>query len=79
MVKEVRRAKKRLRCVGGEPVSAELNKNQGLLDAALEIAAARANTLREIKELLLKNEDAKALRLMRQHLGIQDRKLKLIK
>ena len=60
-------------------MSAELNINQGLFDEALEISVKRANTLRDIKELLISEQDDKALRLMRHYHGIQDRKLKLIK
>lgn len=60
-------------------MSAELKKNQGLLDAALEISAKRADTLREIKSLILAGDEAKALALLKKLLGIQDRKLKLIK
>lgn len=60
-------------------MSAELSKNQGLLDAALEISARRADTLREIKSLILAGDEVKAMRLLKKLLGIQDRNLKLIK
>ena len=46
-------------------------KTQGLLDAALEIAAERSNILREVKSLLLADKDAEAIVLMRRYLGIE--------
>lgn len=60
-------------------MSAELQKTQGILDAALEISARRAETLREIKSLILAGDELKAMKLLKQYLGIQERKLKLIK
>jgi hypothetical protein len=45
-------------------------QSDGLASAALEIAESRAQALREIRDLLLANEDEKALKLMRKYLGI---------
>jgi len=59
-------------------MSAKLQENQGLCDVAIDIAAARAKTLREIKALLLNGDEQQALRLMRKHLGISEHKLKLV-
>lgn len=44
----------------------------GVVDAALEIAQRRAESLREIKALLEKGEDQEALQLMRKHLNVAD-------
>jgi len=44
--------------------------SDGLLNAALEIANKRANALQEIKTLLLRGEDDRALGLMRKFVGI---------
>ena len=49
-----------------------------MFDTSLEISEERDKTEREIKALLEKGEDQKALRLMRKHLGVQPR-LKLAK
>lgn len=45
--------------------------NQGIFDAALEIAARRANTLRTVKELLEQDEDRKALGVLREFFGMK--------
>lgn len=44
-----------------------------LAEVALEISAERDKTEREIKALLERNEDQKALRLMRKHLNVESR------
>lgn len=49
-------------------MSTELN--QGIFDAALEIAARRAQVLREIKSLLEDDHDQEALKLMRDYLQV---------
>lgn len=49
-----------------------------LAEVSLAIAEERNQTEREIKRLLEANEDQKALRLMRQHLGVEP-KLKRVK
>jgi len=52
-------------------MSAELENNQGLLDAALEISARRSNTLREIRELFLSGRDREATQLTKKFLGCE--------
>lgn len=42
----------------------------GLVAAAMEIAARRDKTERKIRDLLLANEDEEALKLMRKYFGI---------
>jgi len=49
-----------------------------LSDVALEILRERDKIEREIKELLEQDQDRKALRLMRKHLGVAPR-LKVLK
>lgn len=44
--------------------------DQGLSDAAIEIAARRADTEREMKAALEAGDDQKALSLLRKHLGV---------
>lgn len=53
-------------------MSAEIN--QGTFDAALEIGARRANTLRQIRDLILKGEKDQAWELLLKHLGIDEAK-----
>lgn len=48
--------------------------NQGIFDAALEIAARRANTLRQVKGLLENDEDRKALKLLREFFGMKKKR-----
>jgi hypothetical protein len=50
-----------------------VNKNQGLVDAALEIAERRANTLRQLKAALLSNDDELALSLARKVCGLDEK------
>lgn len=47
---------------------------QGTLDAALEIGARRADTLRTIRDLILKGEKDQAWGLLLKHLGIDEAK-----
>lgn len=54
-------------------MSAEKAIDQGMLDAALEISARRAQTLHVIRELLIANKDREALRAMRKHLGLDEK------
>ena len=54
-------------------MSAQVEADQGLVDAALEIAERRANTLRQLKTALLSNDDAKALSLARKLCGINEK------
>lgn len=49
-------------------------ENQGLLDAALEVSARRAQTLREVKQFLVDGEDRKVLETMKKFLGIHQAK-----
>lgn len=49
-----------------------------LAEVSLEIMRERDKTEREIKSLLESNQDQKALRLMRKHLGVEPR-LKIAK
>lgn len=46
--------------------------NQGLLDAALEISAKRADNLRQIKSLILDGKKDQAWALLLKHLGIDE-------
>ena len=46
-------------------MSAELNKNQGLVDAALEIAEQRTQTLRQLRHALERGDNDLALSLAR--------------
>jgi hypothetical protein len=56
---------------------------QGTLDAALEISARRAKTLREIKSLLEDDRNSDALKMMREYLQVKTktttRRLALVK
>lgn len=49
--------------------AAELN--QGILDAALEISAARAQTLREVKSLFESGKDAEAVTMIKVFLNVK--------
>jgi hypothetical protein len=64
--------KRKGRIVIGDEYFDNLNdsQNEGLLTAAMEIATRRAEAQREIRDLLLANEDEKALKLMRKFFGI---------
>lgn len=46
---------------------------QGTIDAALEIAQRRADTLRELREALVSNDETKALSLARKVCGLDDK------
>lgn len=50
-----------------------VEQKTGLFDAAVEIAARRANTEREMKAALEAGDDQKALSLLRKHLGIDEK------
>lgn len=52
----------------------ETQINQGLLDAALEISARRADTLRQVRQLFVDGEDRKAVDLMKKFLGLNEAK-----
>ncbi len=52
--------------------------NQGTVNAALEISARRANTLRQIKALIVNGKESEAMQLLKKHLGIESH-LKLVK
>jgi len=52
----------------------DVTVTDGLLDAALEIAERRANTLRYVKELILLGDDESALQLVKEFLGIEKTK-----
>lgn len=64
--------KRKGRIVSVDKYFDNLNDTQmdGLVTAAMEIAARRDKTEREIRDLLLANEDEKALKLMRKYFGI---------
>jgi hypothetical protein len=47
--------------------------HQGTFDAALEIAQRRADTLRELREALVSNDEKKALSLARKVCGLDDK------
>lgn len=51
-----------------------VDNDQGLMEVALEIETRRAQTRREIRDLLLAGKDSEALTLMRKHFGIDDDK-----
>jgi hypothetical protein len=53
-------------------MSAELEINQGLVDAAIEIAERRADNLRQLKKALLSNDNELALSLARKLVGISE-------
>ena len=60
-------------------MSAEI-QGQGLLDAALDISARRAQVLREVKQFLVDGEDRKAVELMKKFLGVENKpRLSLVK
>lgn len=50
-----------------------VDKDQGLVNAALEIAERRANTLRQLKEALLSNDNELALSLARKVCGLNEK------
>lgn len=52
----------------------ETQINQGMLDAALEIGARRADTLRQVRQLLVDGEDRKAVELMKKFLNVNAEK-----
>lgn len=52
----------------------ETQINQGLLDAALEVSARRADTLRQVRRLLVDGEDRKAVDLMKKFLNVNEDK-----
>lgn len=52
---------------------AVVDKNQGLVNAALEIAERRADTLRQLKAVLLSNDDELALSLARKVCGLNEK------
>ena len=56
-------------------MSAEIS--QGVFDAALEISARRANTLREIRQLIVEGKKDDAWDLLLKHLGLSEPKAKL--
>jgi hypothetical protein len=64
--------KRKGRIVSVDEYFDNLNDSQmeGLVAAAMEIATRRDKTQREIRDLLLANEDEKALKLMRKYFGI---------
>ncbi|MEK6280297.1 MAG: hypothetical protein AABN95_08060 [Acidobacteriota bacterium] len=55
-------------------MSTELNP--GILDSALEIGARRANTLRQIRDLILDGKKDQAWELLLEHLGIEEKPTK---
>lgn len=58
-------------------MSAEMDNNQGLLNAALEISARRAQTLREIRDLFVEGKDSEAMKLTKRFLGVEEKKPRL--
>lgn len=49
------------------------NNDQGLIDAALEIAERRAHTLRQLRDALVSGDDEKALSLARKVCGLDEK------